>query len=138
MVAAAAPEVGPVSQLLVDYLPIVVAVVLFAAMMGGMLVLNYVLGPRRPSETKRAPFEAGEVPVSSPRRRFSVAFYLVGIFFVVFDIEAVFLFPWAVRYRAWLQQPELAALAFGEMFLFVGILALGLLYVWKRGGLEWD
>ena len=98
------------------YIAVVVAIVLFSLAIGAMLVANYILGPKRDSAAKLAPFESGEVPTSSPRQRFSVSFYLVGIFFIVFDIEAVFLFPWAVLYRSWLRQPDMAWLAFGEMF----------------------
>jgi NADH-quinone oxidoreductase subunit A len=120
------------------YIGVLVALAFFALLMGGMLVANYFLGPKRLSATKLAPFESGEVPLSSPRQRFSVAFYLVGIFFIVFDIEAVFLFPWAVLYRSWLSDPAMKWIAFGEMFIFLGVLAVGLLYVYKRGGLEWE
>lgn len=120
------------------YLPLLVTVIFCTAMMAGGLVLNYVVGPKRPSKIKLEPFEAGSVPVFSPRQRFSVKFYMVAIFFIVFDIEAVFLFPWAVLYKSWLQDPAFAWVAFTEMFVFLGILTLGLVYVWKRGGLEWD
>lgn len=106
--------------------------------MAGVLVLSYFVGPKRDSLHKRQPFESGEDLISSPRQRFSIAFYLVGLFFIIFDIEAVFLYPWAVLYREWLRDPELAAIAFGEMFVFLGILTLGLVYVWKRGGFEWE
>jgi NADH-quinone oxidoreductase subunit A len=90
------------------------------------------------TKTKLEPFEAGEVPISSPRQRFSIKFYMVALFFIVFDIEAVFLFPWAVLYKSWLADPAFAWVAFTEMFLFLGILSLGLVYVWKRGALQWD
>ena len=122
----------------VPYLPLIVTLVLCAGMMGAGLVLNYVLGPKRLTKTKLEPFESGEVPLTSPRQRFSIKFYMVAIFFIVFDIEAVFLFPWAVLYKSWLADPAFAMVAFTEMFLFLGILALGLLYVWKRGALKWD
>jgi len=120
------------------YLPIVLALVMFTAAIGGLLTANFLLGPKRRSAVKNEPFESGEVQISSPRQRFSVKFYLVGIFFIVFDIEAVFLFPWATLYRGWVRDPAMAWVAFTEMFLFIGVLTLGLVYVWKRGALEWD
>ena len=120
------------------YLPIVLALVIFTVAIGGLLTANFLLGPKRPSAVKNEPFESGEVQISSPRQRFSVKFYLVGIFFIVFDIEAVFLFPWATLFRGWVRDPAMAWVAFTEMFLFIGVLSLGLVYVWKRGALEWD
>jgi len=78
------------------------------------------------------PFECGEQPIVSSRLRFSVKFYLVALLFVVFDIEAVFLYPWAVLFR------ELGLFGFGVMMTFLAILGIGLIYVWKRGALEWD
>lgn len=122
----------------VGYIPILLAFVVFSASMAGVLTLSYFLGPKRHGGKKRLPFESGEDVISSPRNRFSIAFYLVGIFFIVFDIEAVFLYPWSVLYRTWLRDPNFATVAFVEMFLFLGILTLGLVYVWKRGGLEWE
>ncbi|HIA05073.1 MAG TPA: NADH-quinone oxidoreductase subunit A, partial [Myxococcales bacterium] len=71
------------------------------------------------------------------RERFSVNFYLVAIFFIVFDIEAVFLYPWAVLYRTFLADPSFALIALVEMFVFIGVLFVGLIYVWKRGALDW-
>ena len=120
------------------YLPIVLALVIFTVAIGGLLTANFLLGPKRPSAVKNEPFESGEEQISSPRQRFSVKFYLVGIFFIVFDIEAVFLFPWAILFRGWVRDPAMAWVAFTEMFLFIGVLSLGLVYVWKRGALEWD
>ncbi|MFQ5444894.1 MAG: NADH-quinone oxidoreductase subunit A, partial [Nitrospinales bacterium] len=81
---------------------------------------------------KMEPFECGESQLASPHQRFSVKFYLIAVLFILFDIEAVFLFPWAVIYK------RLGLFGFIEMFLFIMILGIGLLYVWKRGGLEWE
>ena len=78
------------------------------------------------------PFECGESPIVSPHQRFSVKFYLVAVLFVLFDIEAVFFFPWAILFK------QLGVFGFIEMLLFILILGVGLLYVWKRGGLEWE
>ena len=78
------------------------------------------------------PFECGESPLVSPHQRFSVKFYLVAVLFVLFDIEAIFFFPWAILFR------RLGLFGFVEMLLFILILGIGLLYVWKRGGLDWE
>lgn len=120
------------------YLGLVFTIVLSLGVVGGMLFLNHILGPKRHSPTKGSPFECGSVPIGDPRRRFSVKYYLVAIFFIVFDIEAVFLYPWAVLYKDFMRDPAFAWVAMGEMFLFLGVLAIGLLYVWRRGALEWE
>ena len=98
-----------------------------------MLVMSWLLGPKRPSEVKLQIFETGNPPIGSLRgHRFPVKFYLVAILFVVFDIEVVFMYPWAVAYRS------LGILGFVEMAIFMAVLTLGLVYVWRKGALEWD
>ena len=125
------------SNQLIQYLPLVIGAVIVALVTFGMLILNAILGPRRPSKSKQEPFECGNEPADSSRKRFSVKFYVVAIFFVVFDIEAVFLFPWAVMYRDLLQSPVYASIALAEILVFTGVLALGLWYVWRKGALDW-
>ena len=98
----------------------------------GMMVASHVLNPRRPTPQKEMPYESGMIPVGDTRTRFSVKFYMVAISFIVFDVEAIFLIPWAVHMR------ELGWSTFLSMSLFVTVLAFGLLYEWKKGGLEWD
>jgi NADH-quinone oxidoreductase subunit A len=122
------------------YFSIAVALGLAAVLAVVMLTLAGALGPRRYSVVKNAPFECGSVPVGSARERFSVKFYVVAILFVVFDIEAVFLYPWAV-----LLLPD-ASTGFGglgwpglvTMGIFVATLIAGLAYVWKKGVLDWS
>jgi len=116
---------------LLSYLPILLFVLLAAGFALATLFLSSVLGPRRPSKDKLSPYECGIDPVGSARERFSVKFYLVAMLFIIFDIEIVFLYPWAVI----LQSLKLFGLV--EMIVFLGILLIGLLYVWKKGGLEW-
>ena len=99
---------------------------------GGMLVLGSVLGPKRRSDIKMDIFECGNAPSGDARGRFSIKFYLVAILFVLFDVEAAFLFPWAVLYK------ELGLFGLTTMGIFALILGYGLFYVWKRGALEWD
>jgi NADH-quinone oxidoreductase subunit A len=97
-----------------------------------MLGLGSVLGPKRHSEVKMLPFECGNPPSGDARGRFSVKFYLIAILFVLFDVEAAFLFPWAVIYE------DLGLAGLTSMTVFAVILGFGLVYVWKRGALEWD
>ena len=95
----------------------------------GMVVMTSILGPKREFADKMEPFECGESQIVSPHQRFSVKFYLV---FVLFDIEAVFFFPWAILFK------QLGWFGFIEMLMFILILGVGLLYVWIRGGLDWE
>jgi len=97
-----------------------------------ILGLSHILGPRRVRREKMDPYECGVEPVASARERFSVHFYLVAILFILFDIEMVFLIPWAVLYKS-LGVPGLA-----EVGIFVAVLGFGLAYLWKRKALEWE
>jgi len=116
---------------LLSYLPILTLVLVAAGFALATLFLSSVLRPRRPSKDKLSTYECGIDPVGSARERFSVKFYLVAMLFIVFDIEIVFLYPWAVILNS------LGLFGLVEMFFFLGILLIGLLYVWKKGGLEW-
>ncbi|PYP30141.1 MAG: NADH-quinone oxidoreductase subunit A [Gemmatimonadetes bacterium] len=104
----------------------------------GMIAASHLITRRRPTPMKELPYESGMPPLGNARERFSVKFYLVAMLFIVFDIETVFLFPWATIFR------EAGALGIGtgfllvEMLVFILILAVGYVYVWKRGALEWD
>ena len=118
--------------MLIDYLPILILVGLAALFAGGSILLSALLGPRRPTPEKLSPYECGVEPVGSARDRFSVKFYLVAMLFIIFDMEIVFLYPWAVVYR------ELRAFGLAAMGTFLLILLVGFFYVWKKGGLEWD
>jgi len=97
-----------------------------------MMALSEWLGPKRRNPVKEETFECGNIPVTPARERFSVKFYSVAILFVLFDIEIVFLFPWAVVFRT------LGVTGLISMTLFIGVLLLGLVYAWKRGALQWD
>jgi NADH-quinone oxidoreductase subunit A len=103
-----------------------------------ILILNYMLGPRRPTREKGIPYESGDEPHSKPRQRFSVKFYITAILFLVFDLEVVFIYPWASKYSDWLKDDAFAGIAFGGMMVFVAVLTLGLVYEWKRGAMEWE
>ena len=96
------------------------------------LIGSYILGVKKPDPRKLAPYECGVTPTGTARERFSVKFYLVAMLFLLFDIEAVFLFPWAVVYR------ELKLFGFFEMLLFILAVLAGYIYAWKKGALEWE
>ena len=117
--------------MLLSYLPILIFMLVAGGFALVTLLLSSVLGPRRPSKDKLSTYECGIDPVGSARERFSVKFYLVAMLFIVFDIEIVFLYPWAIVLHS------LKLFGLVEMIFFLGILLVGLLYVWKRGGLEW-
>ncbi len=102
-----------------------------------ILMLNGLLGPSKPTASKLDTFETGNEPEGDARQRFSIRFYLVAILFILFDIEVVFLFPWAVLFKDYVAA-GLGTFMFVEMAVFVGILAIGLAYVWRKGALEWD
>ena len=105
----------------------------------GMLAASHFLGPRRPTPVKLAPYESGMPPLGSAHERFSVKFYLVAMLFIVFDIETVFLIPWATIYfnSGTPGGPGMGFLLV-EMLVFLAILFVGYLYVWKRGAFQWD
>ncbi len=106
---------------------------LFSVVIAGVLLgLASFLGPRRPNPVKDQPFECGETPIESPHGKFSVKFYLVAMLFIIFDVEIVFLFPWAVIFR------ELGVMGFVEMLFFLAVVLLGFAYVLKKKALEWE
>src|SRR5882724_10374865 len=114
------------------YFPIVVQVIIAFAVAAGLIAASTFLGKRARSPLKDTPYESGMAPVGSARERFSVKFYLVGMIFILFDIEAVFLYPWAVVYR------QLKMFGFFEMLIFVALVLIGFFYVWKKGALDWS
>ena len=117
-----------------DYSPILIFAVVAVALSAIAVAVPSWLGPRRPTATKLAPYESGKLPIGPARRRFSIQYYVYAVLFLLFDIGVLFLYPWAVVFRG-LASRWLGLLEAG---VFCGILALGLVYVWKRGGLEWD
>ncbi len=115
-----------------SYIPILIILAVSVLNAVGMAAASHILNPRRPTPQKAMPYESGMIPLGDTRARFSVKFYLVAISFIVFDIEAVFLIPWAVQVR------ELGWGPFVAVGLFVAVLAVGLIYEWREGGLEWE
>lgn len=113
------------------YFPVLVQIVIAAGIAAALITLSILLGKRARSPLKDTPYESGMAPVGSARERFSVKFYLVGMIFILFDIEAVFLYPWAVVYR------QLKLFGFFEMAIFIVLILIGFFYVWKKGALDW-
>ncbi len=116
---------------------VTLALVLFmlavAGNFGGMLALSTILGPKRRNPVKDEPFECGSLPVGPNEGRFHVRFYMVAMLFLIFDIEVVFMLPWAMIYKT-----DLKTYGFFAMAVFFTVLVFGLIYEWKRGGMEWD
>jgi NADH-quinone oxidoreductase subunit A len=124
--------------MLASYVPLLILIALVAISAVAIVVLSHLFSPTRPTPVKHEPYESGIPPLGTARERFDVKFYLVAVLFIVFDIEVVFMMPWAVAFR------QLDILGLGilggllEMIVFVAVLLVGYVYLWKRGALEWD
>jgi NADH-quinone oxidoreductase subunit A len=114
------------------YWPVLLQALIAMAVATGMIGISYILGNKVRNRVKDMPYECGITPTGSARERFSVKFYLVGMLFILFDIEAIFLYPWAVVYR------ELKLFGFFEMLLFIALVLAGFFYIWKKGALDWS
>jgi NADH-quinone oxidoreductase subunit A len=114
------------------YFPVLVQALIAMGLAAGLLTASFLLGKRVRNKVKDMPYESGIVPTGDARQRFSVKFYLVAMLFILFDIEAIFLYPWAVVYR------ELRMTAFVEMLVFVILILCGFFYIWKKGALDWS
>ncbi len=113
------------------YLALLMQLAVAFLLAGGIVILSQVLGKHRYSRAKLSPYECGMLPVGDARERFSVKFYLVAMLFILFDVEAVFLYPWAILLR------ELKMFGFWEMLVYIGIVLVGFFYIWKKGVLDW-
>ena len=114
------------------YFPVLVQAIIAMALAAGLLSVSYLLGKRVRNRVKDMLYESGIVPTGDARQRFSVKFYLVAMLFILFDIEAIFLYPWVVVYR------ELRMFGFVEMLVFVILILSGFFYIWKKGALDWS
>jgi NADH-quinone oxidoreductase subunit A len=114
-----------------NYLPLLIHFAIAGAVAGGMVTLSWIIGYRRPTALKNAAYECGMAPVGDAQARFSVKFYLVAMLFILFDVEAVFLYPWAVILR------DLKMFGFFEMLIYILIFLVGFFYIWKKGVLDW-
>ena len=113
------------------YFPILLQAALAMAIAGGAMIASHILGHRVANKVKSLPYECGMTPVGDARGRFSVKFYLVGMLFILFDVEVVFLFPWAVVFR------ELKMFGFFSMLLYMLLVLAGFFFLWKKGVLDW-
>ncbi len=120
---------GNVAQ---SYAPLLIHFLIAMALAGVMLLLSVGIGRHRPNRTKMQPYECGITPTGDAREPFSVKFYLVAMVFILFDVEAVFLYPWAYVYR------DLGWFGFVEMLVYIAILLAGYAYLWKKGALDWN
>ncbi len=121
-----------------QYIPVLILLVLAGAVSGGMLLLAHWLGKAgRRTAAKDMAYECGMVPVGGGSTRLAVKFYLVAMLFILFDIEVVFLYPWAVVFRELLREAATANLIFWAMVSFLGVLFAGYLYAWRKGALDW-
>ena len=117
---------------MMTWFPVLVVIVLSGLIVAALITINSILGPKNPSQVKGEPFECGNPPSGSAWGRFSVRFYLTALLFLVFDVEVIFLYPWAVELR------KLGAFGLYEALVFIAILLVGLIYAWQRGALDWD
>lgn len=118
--------------MLQDYYPLFVLFTLATALAFLVILLGAIFGPRRPTKKKSAPYESGMIPYGQGQRRFSVRYYLIAVLFILFDVETIFIIPWAVVLR------KLGVVGLIEILIFVAILMAGFLYAWKKGALEWE
>src|SRR5262249_26118793 len=115
-----------------SYVSILMVFAVAALVAGALLGIPALIAPKRLSRVKLEPFECGKDPIALPEGRFAIKFSTIAIFFIIFDIELIFIWPWATLYR------QLGSFGFGEMMVFLGILMLGFLYIWRKKGLVWE
>ncbi|WP_376789353.1 NADH-quinone oxidoreductase subunit A [Thermoflexus sp.] len=120
------------TRTLLDYMPIAMLFLIGLGLGGAAMLTPALLAPKRPSRRKHLPYESGMVPIGPAQRRFPVKFYLTALLFILFDVEIIFFYPWALQVRA------LRALALMEMGLFVLVLLIGYVYAWRKGAFEWE
>ena len=114
-----------------NYVPLFIFLLVAFLIAAGTIVVASIIRPSNPNKIKNMPYECGIDPVDNARKRYTIRFYIVAILFVVFDVETIFLFPWAVQFKL------LGVFGFVEMLVFLGILIIGYVWIWKKGALEW-
>jgi NADH-quinone oxidoreductase subunit A len=119
-------------DMLAGYWPILLFLCVAGAVGIALIVVGWVMGPRRPGPEKDSPYECGFEPFEGTRMKFDVRYYLIAIVFILFDLEIAFLFPWAVVFA------DIGLVALIDMFIFLTLLVVGFTYAWKKGALEWD
>ncbi len=118
-----------------NYLPVLVLMIIAIGIPAIILILTHRLGPRKPSERKLSMYESGMPPVGGAHPKFSVRFYILAMLFILFDIEVVFMYPWAVLYKKWISVSPFILI---EGLIFMTILLVGYIYIWRKGALEWE
>lgn len=118
--------------MLQDYTPILLHFIVVACLSGSILGLSALIGPKLKNKSKLAPYECGIAPTGTAQEPFTVKFYLIAMLFILFDVEVIFFFPWAIVFK------ELGSFGLIEMLTYVGILMAGYIYVWKKGALSWN
>ena len=120
------------SEFLKDYLPIILFLIIALGLSCAFVIVNFILSPKKPDPEKLSAYECGFEPFEDSRMEFDVRFYLVAILFIIFDLEIIFLFPWAVAFD------QVGLFGFLSMMFFLFVLTIGFIYEWKKGALDWD
>ena len=119
-----------------DYIPVFLVIIIAAIFAFATVFSSEIFGPKRPSAEKLSTYESGMKPVGTTRERISIKYYLIAMLFIIFDLEVVFIYPWAVQFKRLFN--EFGTSVFVSMFIFLVVLELGYLYVYKKGGFKWD
>ena len=119
-----------------NYLPLLIHFIVAGILATALVTLSWLIGYRRPTRAKMSPYECGMTPIGDARSRFSVKFYMVAMLFILFDVEAVFLYPWAIILKD-LKRMGQGLFGLSEMFVYIGIVLVGFWYIWKKGALDW-
>lgn len=121
---------------MIQYLPVFILFVFSLLFVFLLIGIAHILGPKKEFFSKQSPYECGIPPTGSSRHQFSVKFYLVALFFILFDIEIIFIFPWALIFRDYIH--KVGGILIIDMGIFISVLVIGLAYIWKKGALDWE
>lgn len=121
-----------------SYIPLFLVIGFAIVFAAGTVMSSALFGPQRPNEEKLSTYESGMKPVGTAFERVSIKYYLVAMLFIIFDLEVIFVYPWAVQFISLYKDPAIGATAFYSMLLFLVVFEIGFLYVYKKGGFEWD
>jgi NADH-quinone oxidoreductase subunit A len=119
------------------YVPLLIHLLVASFLAGALILVSTFIGWRRPNKVKLQPYECGITPTGDARQPFSVKFYIVAMVFILFDVEAIFLFPWAYIFKDLTRNPETHGYAFFEMMFFLGVVMVGYVYLWRKGVFDW-
>ena len=122
--------------MIIQYIPLFIVIIVAAGFAGATVFSSEIFGPKRPSKEKLSTYESGMKPIGTTHERISVKYYLVAMLFIIFDLEVIFVYPWAVQFRK--LYSEIGMPVFISMMIFLVVLELGYLYVYKKGGFKWD